>query len=360
MSLVRIHCWNCARTIEVEQGDPNAGLAAGGWSLSKGATYCPECSAERGLATQAGAPGSDAPAPRLPSTADQGGEQFPGSPYASGEGRFARSVRMLKASWRVLRENPALMAFPVVSVVLSLLVGAFCFSTFGGWAANGGHASGNASNGLLVPSLIAAYPLTFISIYFSVALAEVLAGRLDGKQTTTAEGFSAANSRIGLIAAWSLLACTVGLALRALEQRLPLAGRIAAWLFGMAWSLATVFAVPILAYEGLGPFETVKRSAQIFRRRWGAQVGGSIGIGAASAVIAIPLVLLLFIGFAMPGGGGAALVVLAGAGLFALGAAVSAMEQIYRVFVYRSAVGLDTSGGPFSQEDLRSPFTKRR
>jgi hypothetical protein len=35
------------------------------------------------------------------------------------------------------------------------------------------------------------------------------------------------------------------------------------------------------------------------------------------------------------------------------------MEQIYRVFVYRSAVGLDTSKGPFSPQDLRSPLTRR-
>jgi hypothetical protein len=365
MSLVRIHCWSCARSIEVEQEEPNAGLAASGWALSKGETYCPQCAAERGLsvtrATPANADGSEAPeAPAAEAGGDPALEQFPDSPYASGEGRFARSIRMMSASWRVLRENPGLMAFPVISVVLSLLVGVFCFSTFGSWATHGGHAVNGARDGLLLPSLIAAYPLTFISIYSSVALAEVLAGRLDGKQTTTAEGLSAANSRIGLIAAWSLLACTVGLALRALEQRLPLAGRIAAWLFGLAWSLATIFAVPILAYEGLGPFETVKRSAQIFKRRWGAQVGGSIGIGAASAVVAIPLVLLLFVGIALPGGGGAAIVVLAGGALFALGAAVSAMEQIYRVFVYRSAVGMDTSGGPFSQEDLRAPFSKRR
>ena len=264
MSLVRIHCWSCARSIEVEQGDPNGGLAAGGWALSKGETYCPGCAAARGLAPASGS-APEAPQALLAQGGDeaagQAGEQFPNSAYASGEGRFARSVRMMKASWRVLRENPGLMAFPVISVVLSLLVGVFCFSTFGSWATHGGRAVNGARDGLLVPSLIAAYPLTFISIYFSVALAEVLAGRLDGKETTTAEGFSAANSRIGLIAAWSLLACTVGLALRALEQRLPLAGRIAAWLFGMAWSLATIFAVPILAYEGLGPLETVKRSA---------------------------------------------------------------------------------------------------
>jgi Family of unknown function (DUF6159) len=364
MSLVRIHCWSCARGIEVEQGDPAGGLAASGWALSKGETYCPQCAAARGLSA-APSPGAGESAPEAAAGAAAGdGEQalepFANNPYAGGEGRFARSVRMMRASWRVLRENPGLMAFPVISVVLSLLVGIFSFSTFGSWAAHGGHAVNGARDSLLVPSLIAAYPLTFISIYCSVALAEVLGGRLDGKRTTTAQGLSAANSRIGLIAAWSLLACTVGLALRALEERLPLAGRIAAWLFGMAWSLATIFAVPVLAYEGLGPFETVKRSTQIFKRRWGAQIGGSIGIGAASVVVAIPLVLLLFIGIATPGGGGTLAVVLAGAGLFALGAAVSAMEQIYRVFVYRSAVGMDTSAGPFSQEDLRSPFTKRR
>jgi Family of unknown function (DUF6159) len=358
MSLVRIHCWSCARSVEV---DVAGGLAASGWEVSRGETYCPQCAAARGPhAAQAVVPGPSDGAAAGAQPASQPLEQFPDSPYSSGESRFARSVRMLSASWRVLRENPGLMVFPVISVVLSLLVGVFCFSTFGSWATHGGRVVAGSRDSLLVPSLIAAYPLTFISIYCSVALAEVLAGRLDGRHTTAGEGLSAANSRIGLIAAWSLLACTVGLALRALEERLPLAGRIAAWLFGMAWSLATIFAVPILAYEGLGPFETVKRSAQIFKRRWGAQVGGSIGIGAASVVLAVPLVVLLFVGIATPGGGGAAIAVLAGAGLFALGAAVSAMEQIYRVFVYRSAVGLETSAGPFSEQDLRAPFTKRR
>jgi hypothetical protein len=353
--------------VEVEDADPGAGLAASGWALVKGETYCPQCAAARGvLATRSAASDPGDPEGAVAATSAPSGsgedalEPFAVSPYTSGEGRFARSLRMMSASWRVLRENPGLLALPVISVVLSLLVGIFCFSAFGSWAVHGGRTVSGARDGLLLPSLIAAYPLTFISIYCSVALAEVLAGRLDGKHTTTAQGLSAANSRIGPIAAWSLLACTVGLALRALEERLPFAGRIVAGLFGMAWSLATIFAVPILAYEGLGPVETVKRSATIFKRRWGAQIGGTIGIGAASAVLAIPLVILLFVGIGSTDSGGALLVVLAGAGLFALGAAVSAMEQNYRVFVYRSAVGLDTSGGPFSQADLRSPFTKRR
>ncbi|HXD53799.1 MAG TPA: DUF6159 family protein [Solirubrobacteraceae bacterium] len=362
VSQVRIHCWSCARNVEVDEGDPQAGLAAAGWALSHGETYCPECAQARGLAPLEPPLGPDGEP--LPAATEPGGypssaplEPFPVSPYASGESRFARSLRMLSASWTVLRENPGLMAFPAISVVLSLIVGIVCFGT---WTPHtGAGTGGNARDALLLPSLIAAYPLTFISVYFSVALAEVLAGRLDGKGTTTAEGLSAANSRIGLIAAWSLLVCTVGLILRLLEERLPLAGRIAASLFGLAWSLVTAFAVPVLAYEGLGPLETVKRSGVIFKRRWGAQIGGSIGIGFASVVVAVPLALLFVIGLSTPGGGGAALALAAGAGLFALGAAVAAMEQIYRVFVYRSAVGLDTSAGPFSQEDLRSPLSRR-
>jgi hypothetical protein len=359
---VRIHCWSCARSVEVDERDTAGGLAASGWALSHGETYCAECAHTRGLLAAPSPEQMPDGTPRPPATpaggypSEQALEPFAVSPYGSGESRFARSVRMLAASWRVVRENPGLMAFPVVSVVLSLIVGAVCFGT---WTPHGGSGSA-ARDGLLVPSLIAAYPLTFISVYFSVALAEVLGGRLDGKHTSTAEGFSAANQRIGLIAAWSLLACSVGLVLRLLEQRLPLAGRIAASLFGLAWSLATLFAIPVLAYEGRGPFQTVERSTQIFKRRWGAQIGGSIGIGFASVVVAIPLIVLLFIGIATPGGGGAALAFIAGAALFALGAGVAAMEQVYRVFVYRSAVGLDTTAGPFAQSDLRQPLSRRR
>lgn len=363
MSDVRIHCWSCARSVAVPEQDTRGGLAAAGWALAKGETYCPECAQARGVAAAAPPTGPDGRP--LPAPTEQGGypseqrlEPFGVSPYASGESRFARSLRMLSASWTVLRENPVLLAFPLISVVLSLIVGIFCFGTWTVHTSAG--TGGNARDALLVPSLIAAFPLTFISTYCSVALAEVLAGRLDGRNTSTAEGLSAANSRIGLIAAWSLLACSVGLVLRLLEERLPLAGRIAASVFGLAWSLATAFAIPVLAYEGLGPLKTVERSGVIFKRRWGAQIGGSIGIGLASAVIAVPLAIVFVIALSTPGGGGKTLAIAAGAGLFALGAAVSAMEQIYRVFVYRSAVGMDTSGGPFSQADLLSPLTKGR
>lgn len=55
-------------------------------------------------------------------------------------------------------------------------------------------------------------------LYCGVALAAVLAGRLDGHALTPHDGWMAARERVGIIAAWTLLVCTVGAALRLIER----------------------------------------------------------------------------------------------------------------------------------------------
>ena len=60
--------------------------------------------------------------------------------------------------------------FGFTLTVLSLIVGVVCF---GIWTPTP-HAGANTRDALLVPSLIAAYPLTFVSVYCSVALAGVI------------------------------------------------------------------------------------------------------------------------------------------------------------------------------------------
>jgi hypothetical protein len=351
MGMVRIHCWGCSKSVTVDEHASAEGLTRAGWALAHGETYCEQCARARGLqeaaqeaAAQPGTAASGTPAPLEP---------FPVSAYSS-ESRLGRSVRLLSQSFGLLREQPLLGVFPVISFLLSLIVGVFCFGIWG----PAPHAGPVSRDALLLPAVIAAYPLTFVSVYCSVALAAVLAIRLEGGDPTLGNGFSAANERLGVIAGWALLACAVGLALRLLEERLPLAGRIAANVFGLAWSLATLFAIPVLAYERLGPLETVRRSTEIFKVRWGSSILGGAGIGFAGALLAVPFVVILLLGSSKPAGG-VALIVLGGAGLFAVLAVTAALEQIYRVFVYRSAIGLDTSAGPFATDDLRQPLGRR-
>ena len=65
----------------------------------------------------------------------------------------------------------------------------------------------------------------------------------------------------------------------------------------MAWALVTFMAVPVIAIEGTGPLETLKRSASIFKQKWGQQITGNIAIGGAVFLLGIlPAVLLIVAG----------------------------------------------------------------
>jgi uncharacterized protein DUF6159 len=341
------------------------GLQAAGWALDHGQTFCPSCARMRGLSAvqvELDAPGVQpgsvpvaADGPNRALQPEQALEPFPVS-AALRERRGPRTLRLLQASFSVLREDPELLVFPAVAMALTLLLGALSFAL----SISHGDASRNAQDVVFFASLLAGYPITFVSLYCGVALAAVLAGRLDGKPMTTRDGWLAARDRIGIIAAWTLLVCTVGAALRLIERYLPLGGKIVAAIVDISWTLATMFAVPVLAYENLGPTAVLRRSARIFRQRWGMQVGGIVGISVASVFLYVPFIVLLVAGIASAGATGVLLTVLGGAGLFGAIAVQSAMDQIFRLFVYRSAVGLDTTGGPFSQSDLQAPFARRR
>jgi hypothetical protein len=360
VSQVRIHCYGCTQTVPVEESDMSEGLARAGWALAHGETFCPSCAAERKLEVVAMDPGG-------PVTAGAGQaapgvdpaavlEPFPPQGPVVRESRNSRSWRLLRASMGVLREDPELLVFPAVAMTISLLLGAACF----GLSISSTGVARGARETIFVASLIAAYPITFVSLYCGVALAAVLGGRLNGERLTAADGWMAARERVGIIAAWTLLTCTVGAVMRMIEQYVPAGARIVVAIVNLSWSLATMFAVPILAYENLGPRETFDRSARIFKQRWGTQIGGMVGIGVASVFVYIPFIVLLVIGVGTPGSTGVLLVVLGGAGLFAAIAVQTALDQIFRVFVYRSAVGLDTTFSPFEQSDLQAPFTRRR
>ncbi len=333
------------------------GLQSAGWALAKGETFCPRCAAERELPVGAGASGElergEATQAGLAACAGAPEPFLVGS--AVREARGPRTRRLLRASLGVLKDDPQLLIFPAVSMTLSLLVGALAFAISLG--ANG--TAHNVRGVLLLATLVSAYPINFVSLYCGVALATVLAGRLDGQPLSASDGWSAARQRLGIIAAWTLVTCTVGAALRLIEQYVPLGAKLVVAFVDLSWSLATMFALPVLAYEGFGPRETFRRSSQILRQRWGTQLGGMVGLGVGSALVYVPLVALVVIGVLSGASSGTLLAVLGGAGLFAAIAVQSALEQIFRVFVYRNAVGLGTSPSPFAQADLQAPFVAR-
>jgi hypothetical protein len=138
----------------------------------------------------------------------------------------------------------------------------------------------------------------FLATFFNVAFYSEIIAALNGKGVSIRRGFGMAWSRLPAILAWSLLAGVVGWLIRAIEQRLPFMARVVTGFIGLAWSIASVFAIPVIIQQEStrNPINILQQSAAALKRTWGEGLIGYIGFSAASTVIfmcsLIPLLLL--------------------------------------------------------------------
>ena len=206
--------------------------------------------------------------------------------------------------------------------------------------------------------MIGVYVLSVVGFYFSVGLAACADMIFRGQEATVADGLAVARSRFAQICGWAAVSTAISVVMGALENQGGIGGQIAARLVGMAWSLVTFLAVPVIAIEGTGPFETLKRSASLFNARWGQQITGNIAIGGAVFLLGVlPAALLIVAGFARLVLGhaslGALLVVIGAIGLAIALLVSSALSGIFGVALYRYALDGEAVGG-FTAEELES------
>jgi hypothetical protein len=278
-------------------------------------------------------------------------------PPPSNETRWQRANRLGRLSMSVIGEDRRLLIFPAVSSLVNLLIGGLSFALADNLIGGGTH----SRRLILLGGIIASYPATCVSLFSGVALATMLARKLDGETVSPSDGWRTARERTGIILIWTLLTCTIGAVLRVLEEYLPLGGKIAALVLDVSWTLATLFAVPVIAYEGLGPRDTLRRSAALFRDRWGEQTAGVIGVSLLGGFLAVPTIVLLIAGASTSGGSAVVLIALGGALLLATQAFTIALNQVYRVFLYRSTLPDGAAAtGPFPRRDLENPFRSEK
>lgn len=265
-------------------------------------------------------------------------------------GRFANSWRLMKASAAVLRADRELLVFPLASGVASLIVTAsFLLPLWGSGALDGVDENGGGLGAGAYAILFLFYLVQYFVVTFAnAALVGAAMIRLRGGDPTLADGFKIASGRVVAILAYALIGATVGMILRAIQERVGILGQLAAGLVGIAWSLITFLVVPVLVVEGIGPIAAVKRSGSLLKRTWGEQIAGGVGIGLAMLVVAIgalivvgPIVLLAI------GSGSVVAIVLAVALaaviLTAIALVGSALQGIFTAALYRYAAEGETS-----------------
>jgi hypothetical protein len=276
-------------------------------------------------------------------------------------GRIRQGWELTKKSWGLLREHRELFRFPVygflaiaVCLLLTVLPGIYLIDS-----------QDEIPGGALV--VIGVYVSAVVGLLFSVGLAATADAIFHGRHATVADGMQVARKRFGKILGWAAVSTTVGVISAVLESTGEIGAQIVGRILNGAWSLITFLAVPVIAIEGTGPFETLRRSASLFRTRWAGQITGNLAIG--GIVFLIGMLPALLIGGAgvwilvQESGGGeraaGAVLVAVGVLLFAASALIMrALNGVFGVALYRYAAEGETTAN-FTAAELESAIKQK-
>jgi hypothetical protein len=307
--------------------------------------------------------------------------------------RISTSWQLLKASISITWRHPKLLWFPVATTAATMVIGIFFLAALAAplafhdtgyqlnqkehWIAlekyylpqsfdrhstkapgTGGNlgATGSSStsqswtltpHGVYAASIpvVIYFVSMFLATFFNVAFYHEIIAALNGDAVSLRRGMAAARSRLPSILAWSLMAGLVGWAIRFVEERLPFGGRIVMALAGLAWSIASVFAIPVIVRESevTNPVRVLKQSAATLKNAWGEGLAGYVGF--STAVFGLVLLSLLplaaagFLAYALSNGWifavAAALWLI---GLVGLGYLSGVARNVFRCVLYLYAV----------------------
>jgi hypothetical protein len=237
-------------------------------------------------------------------------------------GKFQRSWLLLKSSLSIIARNKQLLAFPVLIFSLTVIIVLFflapavfrptgysytqpehwqaishsLFTHSEDVAGPGQHRSQTGFTPAAVAYLALLYLVSmFFATFFNVAFYNEILAALSGQTVSIGRGLKFACTTWKAVLMWTLFAGLVGLIIKTIEQRLEIVGRLLARFIGLAWSIASVFVIPIIVREeqGANPLNLLKKSAGILKRTWGEALIGYAGLAFANSLIMIGSVVLL-------------------------------------------------------------------
>ncbi len=257
-------------------------------------------------------------------------------------GTLDRTWQLYKESFAVLSADVEILLFPVMSALAALLVGAGFFVPLYQIGALEAMVRHTARWDDYATLFVWYYCNFFVVVFFNSALVGCANIRLSGGDPTVSDGLRFAASRIHRTLAWAFVAATVGLVLQSLQNRRNRLGSIFGSILGLSWTLITYLIVPVLVFENRGVFDSVYRSAELFKKQWGEQVAGSFGFGLLNLLFFLPGLALgaLFWGWDR----GAAVIVVIVYTLI-LATVSSAVRGIFTVALYRYATHGEAPAG---------------
>jgi hypothetical protein len=265
-----------------------------------------------------------------------------------------------------LAKDKELLVFPLLSSICTVIVAAaFLLPMLGLGALDGLRSGGSITVQAWVYLVTFAFYLVQYAVifYFNTALVGAAMIRLDGGDPRLADGLRIANSRIVPILGYAAISATVGMILRAVQERSGAIGRALAGFIGVAWTVASFLVVPVLVSRNIGPIDAVKESAVLLKKTWGENLIGQGGVGLVFGLLYGILGIVgvaAIVGAAMTGKAIFIGMVVAIVTIVFLVAALiqAALSGIYSAALYRYASGENASAG-FSPQLLGNAFSPK-
>ncbi len=279
--------------------------------------------------------------------------------------RFSRSWELVKVSLNVLKKDKELLIFPLFSSIAAVAVVASFMPFFDIGSAAGPTTAtaveGDAETINLIVFGAFYFVEYFVIFFFNTALVGAALIRMDGGNPTVGDGLRIATSKIDKILGYTLIAATIGLALRAIAERVGFIGRIVVGLLGAGWTIASFLTVPILVSKDIGPIDAVRESASLLKKTWGENLITTTGFGLVFWLIYIGLFFLVgSVAYAIRGNGELLIAwLVVGVLAFMLtGLLHAALQGIFSAALYRYATDGEVGGG-FDTDTLSRVFAPK-
>lgn len=218
---------------------------------------------------------------------------------------LGRGWEITKLSFSVVRKDSEMLLFPLLGAIFSgiysfMLLWPSLLSRFMAGQDQGSFVWRTTETAICFASY---FGVAFIATFFNTCTVYTAKTRFSGGDATFMDSITFALRKLHLILLWSLVAASVGVLLRGLDQlaeRSEGLGRIllniAHSMLGMMWSVLTIFVVPVMVYEDVGPFAALKRSGEVLKRTWGESLVRHYGFGLLQFVATLPGIVLVIVG----------------------------------------------------------------
>lgn len=265
---------------------------------------------------------------------------------------LARTWKLYRASFEVLGADVEILLFPVMSGAAAIALAASFFLPMHQAGMMTEPGSSQMSWEIFALMFAYFYCLYAVLIFFNSALVVCANIRLAGGDPKVSDGLRIAFGRMHRILAWAFVAATAGVFLQWLRGRRSAGAGLLGAAAGISWTLITFLIVPVLLFEDRGIFESIQRSAELFRKNWGEQLTGSFGFGLLNFLLALPAFAILALLWPLDK---PAAVILGGVYLVILAVVLSAARGVFTVALYRYATQGQGSGG-FTAELIENTF----